>query len=85
MQWVDLAQHRTRNGAALGKSEEELLLRVRTVVNAGDEPNKPSRSLAADLARSFAGLFDDTWVWGITLELARMLHRLADAYEAKLS
>ena len=42
-------------------------------------------SLAAKLARYWAGFYDDTWVWGVTPRMANVLRELADCYESKLT
>ena len=42
-------------------------------------------SLAAKLARYWAGFYDDTWVWGVTPRMANILRELANSFESKLS
>ena len=42
-------------------------------------------SLAASLARYWAGFYDDTWVWGVTPRMANILRELATSYESKLA
>jgi len=38
-------------------------------------------SLAAKLARYWAGFYDDTWVWGVTPRMGWVLRELANCYE----
>lgn len=38
-------------------------------------------SLAGEIARAWACLFDDTWVWGITPRMGQILRQLSDGFE----
>lgn len=42
-------------------------------------------SLAAKLARHWAGFYDDTWVWGITPRMGWVMRELANCYEASMA
>ena len=47
--------------------------------------NETGPSLAAKLARYWAGFYDDTWVWGLTPRMGYILRELANCYESKLA
>lgn len=49
----------------------------------GHNYNVPS--LAAKLARHWAGFYDDTWVWGVTPRMGWVLRELANCYESNLN
>jgi hypothetical protein len=79
--WLHSLQCQTSGDTILEPKAQALLRRAKAMLEADDDlPD--SRSLAAGVARSFAKYYDDVWVWGITVELARMLRQLADTFDA---
>lgn len=52
-----------RKGASLTSSEREVLGKVRSLIEE-EEYDQSYVLLASNLARLWAGFYDDTWVWG---------------------
>ncbi|KAL6351897.1 hypothetical protein LRP88_14709 [Fusarium phalaenopsidis] len=62
--WVHTIEQLHRQGESTAPEERQVLENVRHLLNEGDIECTRTCSLAAELARAWAGLYDDTWVWG---------------------
>ncbi|KAJ5046781.1 uncharacterized protein L3040_004007 [Drepanopeziza brunnea f. sp. 'multigermtubi'] len=79
--WLHAKESLQRRGITLDKVDMQIIQRVRDMLAEDSEPNDSSVSLAAALTRSWAGFYDDTWVWGVTPKMGRILRQLANHYE----
>lgn len=82
---LHVIEMRQCQGFPLHETETQMVQRVSSMLAEEDVSllSKPS-SLAAILAQSFAEYYDDTWVWGVTPKLGRMLRQLADHYDSRI-
>ncbi|KAH7388971.1 hypothetical protein BKA64DRAFT_126440 [Cadophora sp. MPI-SDFR-AT-0126] len=81
--WVhakEILQHR---GITLDEVDTKIIERVRDMLADDIETNDVETSLAATLTRSWADFYDDTWIWGVTPKMGRILRQLAKHYENK--
>lgn len=62
--WVHTVECLQSTSGKTTPEETKVLDNVRYLLSQIDVDRSPSCSLAADLARVWAGLYDDTWVWG---------------------
>ncbi|KAI9148992.1 Early growth response protein 3 [Paramyrothecium foliicola] len=75
-----------QNAGGLTTSEEAQVLKdVRELLGNFDFDRSLVRPLAADLARMWAGLYDDTWVWGVTPRIGWILRELARMCERDIN
>ncbi|KAI9052177.1 hypothetical protein LZ554_003537 [Drepanopeziza brunnea f. sp. 'monogermtubi'] len=79
--WLHAKESLQRRGVTLDKVDMQIIQRVRDMLAEDSEPNDSAVSLAAALTRSWAGFYDDTWVWGVTPKMGRILRQLANHYE----
>ncbi|KAI3551470.1 hypothetical protein CABS03_01528 [Colletotrichum abscissum] len=63
--WVHTVECLQSTSGKTTPEETKVLDNVRYLLSQIDVDRSPSCSLAADLARVWAGLYDDTWVWGV--------------------
>lgn len=73
-------------GFPMHETEKQMVQKVSNLLaeEEGLMQSMPS-SLAAMLARSWAEYYDDTWVWGVTPKMGKMLRQLADRYETQVA
>jgi hypothetical protein len=71
----------------MSELEDQTMQAIRNLVSEVEDglDTEAGSSLAAALARYWAGFYDDTWVWGVTPRMANILRELATCYESKLS
>jgi len=62
------------------EAEAQNLRNFKTLLSEVDSDYDGSGSLAGEVARVWAGFLDDTWVWGITPRMGRVLRQLSDAF-----
>lgn len=62
--WVHTIEQLQNAGQVTAPDERQVLQNVRHLLDDVDLERTGARSLAAELARVWAGLHDDTWVWG---------------------
>ncbi|KAG4443120.1 hypothetical protein IFR05_001446 [Cadophora sp. M221] len=79
--WLHAKETLQRRGAALDEADLKIVQRVRDMLAEDIESDDSDTSLAATLTRSWAGFYDDTWVWGVTPKMGKMLRQLATHYE----
>ncbi|ETS80083.1 hypothetical protein PFICI_07612 [Pestalotiopsis fici W106-1] len=79
--WVHCVELDTLRNMEISSTECELLAEVREILSETDIDLDQTQSLAAGMARTWAWLLRDVWVWGITPRLGAVLDQLASAYE----
>lgn len=86
--WVHAIETETRSGKGnpINELEGKTMQAVRNLLSELEDgfEDEADPSLAAKLARYWAGFYDDTWVWGVTPRMANILRELANCYEGKL-
>ncbi|KIX05502.1 uncharacterized protein Z518_06374 [Rhinocladiella mackenziei CBS 650.93] len=86
--WVHAIEAETRrnNGGVISELEAQTMQSIRDLlVELEDDSDTQVVSLAAKLARHWAGFYDDTWVWGVTPRMGWVLRELAHYYENDLA
>ena len=68
-------------GRQPNEAEQQNLDNFRSLLEEVDSEYCDTGSMAAEVARTWAGFLDDTWVWGITPKMGALLRMLGDAYE----
>ncbi|MAD84532.1 MAG: hypothetical protein CL912_16360 [Deltaproteobacteria bacterium] len=81
--WVHAKETLQHRGITLDEADTKIIQRVRDMLAEDIETNDVETSLAATLTRSWADFYDDTWIWGVTPKLGRILRQLAKHYESK--
>ncbi|KAH0169772.1 hypothetical protein KCU67_g2922, partial [Aureobasidium melanogenum] len=63
-------------------NQDELMIvsNFRNLLAEADSEYNGYGSLAAEIMRVWASLFDDTWTWGITLRMGQVMRRLSGAF-----
>lgn len=63
--------------------QDELMIisNFRNLLSEADSEYNGYGSLAAEILRVWASLFDDTWTWGITLQMGQVMRKLSDAFK----
>ncbi|KAL2881476.1 hypothetical protein SGCOL_003042 [Colletotrichum sp. CLE4] len=79
--WVHTVECLQSTNGETTSGELKVLGNVRYLLGQIDVDCSQSCSLAADLARVWAGLYDDTWVWGVAPRMSWVLRELAQLYE----
>ncbi|OAL17720.1 hypothetical protein AYO22_11376 [Fonsecaea multimorphosa] len=87
--WVHAIEVETRSGPdcqSISELETQTMQAIRNLLSELEDglDNETGSSLAAKLARYWAGFYDDTWVWGLTPRMGYILRELANYYESKL-
>ncbi|KAJ3536491.1 hypothetical protein NM208_g6688 [Fusarium decemcellulare] len=62
--WVHTVEQLQESGQGTAPEERQVLQNVRQLLSEIETEHARPHSLAAELARVWAGLYDDTWVWG---------------------
>lgn len=62
--WVNVLENLQLSGERIEHEEQGVYQEICDLVQEGDEAALASKSIAAELARIWAGFYDDTWVWG---------------------
>ncbi|KIW22291.1 uncharacterized protein PV07_12192 [Cladophialophora immunda] len=88
--WVHAIEVETRSSPDCGSTSEletQTMQAIRNLLSELEDgfDNEFGPSLAAKLARYWAGFYDDTWVWGLTPRMGYILRELANCYESKLA
>ncbi|KIW62265.1 hypothetical protein, variant [Phialophora macrospora] len=87
--WVHAIEVETRSGKGgpISELEAQTMRAVKNLLSEVEDgcDTEMDSSLAAKLARYWAGFYDDTWVWGVTPRMANILRELATWYESKLA
>jgi hypothetical protein len=73
--WLHAIELRQRQGLHVLDAETHIIQKVCSMLREEDDLVASKPSLAAALARSWAGYYDDTWVWGITLKMGQLLRQ----------
>ncbi|KAK7425139.1 hypothetical protein QQX98_000053 [Neonectria punicea] len=79
--WVHTIEQLQNMSEATAPEEGQVLENVRHLLSEVDIECSRACSLAAELARVWAGLYDDTWVWGVVPRIGWALRELATMYE----
>lgn len=83
--WVHVLEIETgqNNEGESSDLEAQTMQTVRNLLAEVDDEaaDQVNASLAAKLARYWAGFYDDTWVWGVTPRMGWVLRELANCYE----
>ncbi|KAF4996668.1 hypothetical protein FDECE_12346 [Fusarium decemcellulare] len=83
--WVHTVESMQISDAPIAPEEKQVLENVCHLLSQIDIECSRHRSLAAELARVWAGIYDDTWVWGIAPRIGWVLRELAKMYEGGAS
>ncbi|KAJ9603158.1 hypothetical protein H2200_012453 [Cladophialophora chaetospira] len=87
--WVHAIETETQSGkdSAMSELEAQTMQAIRNLLSEVEDgfDTQIESSLAAKLARYWAGFYDDTWVWGVTPRMANILRELANSFESRLS
>ncbi|KIW93653.1 uncharacterized protein Z519_06258 [Cladophialophora bantiana CBS 173.52] len=87
--WVHAIEVETRpsGGGSISELETQTMQAIRNLLSELEDgfDVEGGSSLAAKLARYWAGFYDDTWVWGLTPRMGYILRELANCYESKLA
>jgi hypothetical protein len=68
-------------GRSANADEQRNIDNFRALLEEVDATYDAEGSMAAQVARTWAGFLDDTWVWAITPRMGAMLRALGDGYE----
>lgn len=68
-------------GREPNEAEQQNLENFRCLLDEVDSEYCDTGSMAAEVARIWAGFLDDTWVWGITPKMGALLRMLGSAYD----
>ncbi|KAI9159181.1 Zinc finger protein [Paramyrothecium foliicola] len=79
--WVHTIECAHESGLMVTPEERQVLNNICQVLADVDIECSEAQSVAAELARAWAGLFDDTWVWGVAPKIGWVLRELADMYD----
>uniref|UniRef100_A0A0B7K3E6 Xylanolytic transcriptional activator regulatory domain-containing protein n=2 Tax=Bionectria ochroleuca TaxID=29856 RepID=A0A0B7K3E6_BIOOC len=79
--WVHAIETLQESGQATALEEKQVLQNVRHLLSEVESEHARAHSLAAALARVWANLYDDTWVWGVAPSIGWALRQLAIMYE----
>ncbi|KIV83930.1 hypothetical protein PV11_05912 [Exophiala sideris] len=84
--WVHVIEIETAqsNGAFISELEDQTMRTIKSLLADFDDDSSDQAnvSVAAKLARYWAGFYDDTWVWGVTPRMGWVLRELANCYES---
>ncbi|KIW74395.1 hypothetical protein Z517_12335 [Fonsecaea pedrosoi CBS 271.37] len=83
---IEVEIRSSRDSASISELETQTMQSIRNLLLDLEDvlDNGAGPSLAAKLARYWAGFYDDTWVWGLTPRMGYILRELANCYESKL-
>ncbi|KAF9879087.1 zinc finger protein [Colletotrichum karsti] len=79
--WVYAVECLRRANKPITPEERQVLDSVTRLLDEVDTRGCQRLSLAAELARMWASVYDDTWVWGVAPRIGWVLRELANMYE----
>ncbi|PNP80132.1 hypothetical protein FNYG_06500 [Fusarium nygamai] len=79
--WVHTIEQLQKTGNAVTSEEGQVLDNIRRLLKEIDMDCSQDFSLSAELARIWASLFDDTWVWGVAPRIGWVLRQLAIMFD----
>ncbi|KAF3808534.1 hypothetical protein GCG54_00006399 [Colletotrichum gloeosporioides] len=79
--WLYAVECSYRTNEPVTPEEKQVLDSVRQLLSEVDSQKSQHLSLAAELARMWASIYDDTWVWGVAPRIGWVLRELANMYE----
>ncbi|KAF8850170.1 hypothetical protein BDZ45DRAFT_708489 [Acephala macrosclerotiorum] len=83
--WLYAIEQRKGQGFTLQDAERQIVEKVLNMLTEESDLITTEQCLAAALARFWAGIYDEVWVWGVTPKMGAMLRELANHYDARAS